>query len=118
MDSNLIDPKAIAQTCSRKHIQSVIENLVDIIKAQEHLADKVLFLNPRCGEIGEGMLTHLQSLAYDIVNKRHHKVQYSPHFNKHVLISGYLDYRRTIDTCLYNENVAKELSKKKLLQLL
>ena len=48
MDSNLIDPKAIAQTCSRKHIQSVIENLVDIIKAQEHLADKILFLNPRC----------------------------------------------------------------------
>jgi len=74
MDSNLIDPKAIAQTCSRKHIQSVIENLVDIIKAQEHLADKILFLNPRCGEIGEGMLAHLQSLAYDIVNKRHHKV--------------------------------------------
>ena len=74
MDSKLIDPKAIAQTCSRKHIQSVIENLVDIIKAQEHLADKVLFLNPRCGEIGEGMLTHLQSLAYDIVNKQHHKV--------------------------------------------
>ena len=44
MDSNLIDPKAIAQTCSRKHIQSVIENLVDIIKAQEHLADKSFFL--------------------------------------------------------------------------
>ena len=74
MDSNLIDPKAIAQTRSREHIQYVIENLVDIIKAQEHLADKVLYLNPRCSEIGEGMLAHLQSLAYDIVNKQHHKM--------------------------------------------
>ena len=72
MDSNLISPEAIAQECSRKHIQSVIEDLVHIIKMQEHLAERVMMLNPNCNSIGYGMLRSLQSLADDIIEKTHH----------------------------------------------
>ena len=75
MDSNLISPEAIAQKCSRKHIQSVIEELVSIVKMQEHLAERVMMLNPNCNSIGYGMLRSLQSLADDIIEKTHHSVR-------------------------------------------
>lgn len=69
MNPHKIDAKFISSQCSPRHIQSVIEDLVQIIKQQEELAHKVLQLNPKCNEIGAGMLANLQELAGDIVWK-------------------------------------------------
>ena len=75
MDTNLLSPESIAQKCSRKHIQFVIEDLVHIIKMQEHLAERVMMLNPNCNSIGYGMLRSLQSLADQIIERAHHSVR-------------------------------------------
>lgn len=69
MNPHKIDAKFISQQCSPRHIQSVIEDLIQIIKLQEELAHEVLQLNPQCNEIGAGMLANLQELASDIVWK-------------------------------------------------
>lgn len=66
MNITLLDPKLIATTASPKHIQSVIEDLVEVIKQQNTLAELVLRLNPNCNEIGAGMLANLQSIAKSI----------------------------------------------------
>lgn len=63
-----IDPKAIAYTCSPLHIQSVIERLLQEIKAAEDLQEEVLSLNPDCLEIGAGKMQNLQSLARRLKN--------------------------------------------------
>lgn len=59
----LIDPKAIAYTCSERHIQSVIEDMQDQLITANRLKNMVLSLNPNCTEIGAGMLAQLQHLA-------------------------------------------------------
>jgi hypothetical protein len=53
----------------------VIEELVSIVKMQEHLAERVMMLNPNCNSIGYGMLRSLQSLADDIIEKTQHSVR-------------------------------------------
>ena len=58
-----ISPAVIASTCSPRHIQSVIEDLVLLLKKQEALAKEVLTLNPLCNEIGAGKMQHLIALA-------------------------------------------------------
>lgn len=67
MNPKKLDARHIATTCSPRHIQSVIEDLVKIIKQQEELAVKVMQLNPKSNQIGAGMLANLQVLAGDIV---------------------------------------------------
>lgn len=62
------DPKLIS-TCSPRHIQSVLEDLIVMCKQGQLLADKVIRLNPKVGEIGEGMLATLQEIAGEIANK-------------------------------------------------
>ncbi len=57
-----LDPKAISNA-SPRHIQSVIEDLIVVCLQGQLLADKVLRLNPKVGEIGEGMLSNLQEIA-------------------------------------------------------
>lgn len=63
-----IDPEAIAYTCSPRHIQSVIENLLEEIKVAEDLQEEVLSLNPDCLQIGAGKMQNLQSLARRLKN--------------------------------------------------
>lgn len=63
-----IDAKFISSQCSPRHIQSVIEDLVQIIKRQEELAYEVIQL-PDWNDIDTGMLVNLQNLAGDIVWK-------------------------------------------------
>ena len=57
-----LDPKAISNA-SPRHIQSVLEDLIVVCLEGQLLADKVLRLNPKVGEIGEGMLANLQEIA-------------------------------------------------------
>ena len=63
-----LDPKAISNA-SPRHIQSVLEDLIVVCLQGQLLADKVLRLNPKVGEIGEGMLANLQEIAGSVVNK-------------------------------------------------
>lgn len=67
MNPKKLDARHIATTCSPRHIQSVIEDLVEIIKQQEELAAEVMKLNPNSNQIGAGMLANLQALASEIV---------------------------------------------------
>ena len=62
-----LDPKSISNA-SPRHIQSVLEDLIVVCLEGQLLADKVLRLNPKVGEIGEGMLANLQEIA-GVVNK-------------------------------------------------
>lgn len=57
------DPELIAYTCSPRHVQSVLEDLLEILKVAKELQDEVLSLNPNCPEIGLGKLANLQSIA-------------------------------------------------------
>ena len=57
-----LDSKAISNA-SPRHIQSVLEDLIVVCLEGQLLADKVLRLNPKVGEIGEGMLANLQEVA-------------------------------------------------------
>ena len=57
-----LDPKSISNA-SPRHIQSVLEDLIVVCLQGQLLADKVLRLNPKAGEIGEGMLANLQENA-------------------------------------------------------
>ena len=57
-----LDPKSISNA-SPRHIQSVLEDLIVVCLEGQLLADKVLRLNPKVGEIGEGMLANLQEIA-------------------------------------------------------
>ena len=68
MNPHKIDAKFISSQCSPRHIQSVIEDLVQIIKRQEELAHKVLQL-PDWKNIDTGILDNLRELAGDIVWK-------------------------------------------------
>ena len=63
-----LDPKSISNA-SPRHIQSVLEDLIVVCLEGQILADKVLRLNPKVGEIGDGMLANLQEIAGGVVNK-------------------------------------------------
>jgi hypothetical protein len=58
-----IDAEQIAYTCSPRHIQSVIEDLLEEIKVAEQLQSEVLSLNPEYLEIGAGKMQKLQDIA-------------------------------------------------------
>jgi hypothetical protein len=62
-----IGPECISTSCSPRHIQSVIEDLLDVIKKQKELANEVLMLNDNWLEIGAGKMANLRELAKDIV---------------------------------------------------
>lgn len=64
-----IDPKLISQECSPRHIQTVLEDLIEIAKAGSDLAYSVSLLNPNCNEIGSGRLMNLLQDAEDVLNK-------------------------------------------------
>lgn len=70
MDITKIDPELIATSLSQKHIQSIIEDLISIIKLQNELADEVLMFNPKSGKIEGEMLVNLQNIAITILNKQ------------------------------------------------
>lgn len=69
MNITKLDPKLIATTASPKHIQSVIEDLIEVIKQQNLLAELVLRLNPNHNEIGAGMLANLRSITKQIIKE-------------------------------------------------
>ena len=69
MNLSKINPEVISKTCSPRHIQSVIEDLLQVIKCQDKLAKEVLNLNPLVDTIGAGRLANLQELAKDVVWK-------------------------------------------------
>lgn len=64
-----LDPELISKA-SPGHIQSVIEDLIVVCLQGQLLADKVLRLNPKVGEIGEGMLANLQEIAGSVVGTK------------------------------------------------
>jgi len=64
-----IKPFLIANECSPRHIQSVIEDLLEIAMAGEKLASSVSTLNPKCTEIGEGRLANLIDDANTVLEK-------------------------------------------------
>lgn len=53
--------------CSPRHIQSVIEDLLQVIQNQRKLADQVMRLNPDCLEIGAGKMANLRELAAEVI---------------------------------------------------
>ena len=57
-----LDPELISKA-SPRHIQSVLEDLIAVCSQGQLLADKVLRLNPKVKEVGEGMLANLQEIA-------------------------------------------------------
>ena len=72
MNIQKIDPKYISETCSPRHIQSVIEDLLNIIHKQSILADLVLRLNSdyrvevdgqEVVPVGVGMMLNLKYIA-------------------------------------------------------
>lgn len=67
MQAHKLSPEQISK-CSPRHIQSVIEDLVAIIKLQNKLANDVLSLNPKCNEIGSGKLANMQEIAQKIID--------------------------------------------------
>ena len=64
-----IKPFLIANECSPLHIQSVIEDLLEIAMAGEKLASSVASLNPNCTEVGEGRLANLIDDANYVLEK-------------------------------------------------
>lgn len=66
MNLHKLDPKAISG-CSPRHIQSVIEDLLKVLKDQDALAVEVLTLNPTCTMIGQGKILNLHSLANEVL---------------------------------------------------
>jgi len=64
-----IKPFLIVNECSPRHIQSVIEDLLEIAMAGEKLASSVSSLNPKCTEIGEGRLANLIDDANFVLEK-------------------------------------------------
>ena len=76
MSYKKIDPVLISTTCSPRHIQSVIEDLIKVIHNQNNLAEEVLKLNSdyrveldghEVVPIGAGRMLNLQKMAKDIV---------------------------------------------------
>jgi len=57
----------LVSNCSPRHIQSVIEDLLQVIKKQQKLADEVMKLNPECLEIGAGKMANLRILAAEVI---------------------------------------------------
>ena len=66
-NSNRIDPHIVAHHGSYEHLYVFIQDLIDIIKQQDKLAQEVMTLNPDYLEIGEGKLRNLQELAGEII---------------------------------------------------
>ena len=69
MKLSKMNPELISQTYSPRHIQSIIEDLLQVIKRQDKLVHEVLNLNPLSCTIGAGRLANLQELAKDVVWK-------------------------------------------------
>jgi hypothetical protein len=62
MNLNKLDTKVISG-CSPRHIQIVIEDLLQVLSTYDNLAQEVLTLNLQCCEIGQGKMLRLQELA-------------------------------------------------------
>jgi len=62
-----VNAEYISTTCSPQRIQSVIEDLLQVIKKQKELADEVMRLNPECLEIGAGKMANLRILAAEVI---------------------------------------------------
>lgn len=65
MSQNLLlaDAEMIVNTCSARHIQSVVEDMQAQLKIAAELRQQVLSLNPNCDTIGAGKMAQLQYLA-------------------------------------------------------
>lgn len=55
--------KLIVDSCSPKHIQSIIEDLQQQLLIAKRLKVEVLSLNPNCNTIGAGKLASMQWYA-------------------------------------------------------
>lgn len=60
---NAINPKLIAEKASERHCQSVIEDLLTIIKLQKAIVDEVDTLNVHCTSIGSGKMARMKELV-------------------------------------------------------
>lgn len=64
-----VNAKTIVAECSPRHIQSVIEDLLQIAIESEKLASSVASLNPNVNEIGSGRLATLIDDANTVLGK-------------------------------------------------
>ena len=66
MNIHAMNPKKISQECSERHVQSVIEGLMERLMEAEALADEILTLNTKVPEIGHGKLLNLHQKASEL----------------------------------------------------
>lgn len=64
-----INPAIISQEASPRHIQSVLEDLIEIAMAGQALAASTITLNPYAGEIGEGKARDIVEKAQNVLDK-------------------------------------------------
>ena len=62
-----VDPHMVALHGNYDYIKVLVQDLLDVIKQQDRLAQEVLTLNPECLEIGAGKLNNLIELSKEIV---------------------------------------------------
>lgn len=58
-----INPKLIVEMTSERHCQTVIEDLLTIIKLQKAIVDEVDTLNVHCNSIGSGKMARMKELV-------------------------------------------------------
>lgn len=58
-----VNPNVIANKCSPRHVQSVLEDAKQIIEVAIALKNEVLSLNPNCATIGAGKREQMVFLA-------------------------------------------------------
>lgn len=64
-----LNPAIISQESSPRHIQSVLEDLIEIAEAGQTLANSTVTLNPYAGEIGEGRVKVIIEKAQNVISK-------------------------------------------------
>ena len=67
MNLSAIKPRIVIRECSPVHAENVLTDVLEKAKLGEHLAKMVLTLNPKSGELGEGMCNNMQEIAKQIM---------------------------------------------------
>lgn len=64
-----LNPATISQESSPRHIQSVLEDLIEITKAGQTLANSTVKLDPYACKIGEGRVKDIVEKAQNVLDK-------------------------------------------------